>query len=126
MEIKNAIIKSAKLDTGDRGLLTAWLHLDYGCSGQGFGGYALYLPKSYSHREIQSVAGHFIFRCMEIADVTDLCDGEDEDEKFEDFCVNAEIGQFINYKGKQICKVMNASGDAENVYEDEDGEIHGF
>lgn len=69
MEIKNAIIKSAKLDTGDRGLLTAWLHLDYGGSGQGFGGYALYLPKSYSHHELQSVAGHFIFRCMEIAEV---------------------------------------------------------
>lgn len=30
MEIKNAIIKSAKLDTDVRGLLTAWLHLDYG------------------------------------------------------------------------------------------------
>lgn len=71
MEIKNAIIKSAKLDTGDRGLLTSWLHLDYGGSGQGFGGYALYLPKSYSHHEMQSVAGHFIFRCMEIADVTE-------------------------------------------------------
>lgn len=59
-------------------------------------------------------------------DVTELCNGKDEDAKFEDFCVNAEIGQFINYKGKQICKVMNARGDAENVYEDENGEIHGF
>lgn len=59
-------------------------------------------------------------------DVTDACDGEDEDAKFEDFCVNAEIGQFINYDDKQICKVLNARGDAECVYEDEDGEIHGF
>ena len=68
-EIKNAIITSATIDTGDRGLLTAWLYLDYGGSGQGFGGYALYLPKSYSHHEMESPAGHFIFRCMEIAGV---------------------------------------------------------
>jgi hypothetical protein len=68
-EIRNAIISSVSIDTGDRGLLTAWLHLDYGGSGQGFGGYALYLPKSYSHHNLESVAGHFIFRCMEIAGV---------------------------------------------------------
>lgn len=68
-EIKNAVIESAVIDMGDRGLLTAWLHLDYGGAGQGFGGYALYLPKSYSHHEGLSPAGHFIFRCMEIAGV---------------------------------------------------------
>lgn len=68
-EIRNAIISSVSIDTGDRGLLTAWLHLDYGGSGQGFGGYDLYLPKSYSHHNLESVAGHFIFRCMEIAGV---------------------------------------------------------
>lgn len=70
MEIKNAIIKSAVIDTGDRGLLTAWLHLDYGGSGQGFGGYALYLPKSYKHHGANgNYAGHFIFRAMEVAEV---------------------------------------------------------
>ncbi len=68
-EIKNAVIKSAVIDMGDRGLLTAWLHLDYGGSGQGFGGYALYLPKSFSHHSIDSCAGHFLFRCMEVAGV---------------------------------------------------------
>jgi len=69
-EIKNAIITSAVLDTGDRGLLTAWLHLDYGGSGQGFGGYVLYLPKSYKHHTKNGdYAGHFIFRCMEVAGV---------------------------------------------------------
>ena len=69
IETKNAIIESASLSTGDRGFLDCWLTLDYGGSGQGFGGYVLYLPKSYSHHEIKSVAGHFIFRVMEIAGV---------------------------------------------------------
>lgn len=34
-EIKNAIIDSAIIDMGDRGLLTAWIYLDYGGSAQG-------------------------------------------------------------------------------------------
>lgn len=69
MEIKNAVIESVTLEKGDRGFLQCWLHLSYGGSGQGFGGYVLYLPKSYSHHELNSIAGHFIFRCMEIAGV---------------------------------------------------------
>jgi hypothetical protein len=68
-EIKNAVISSVSIDMGEMGLLTAWLYLDYGGSGQGFGGYALYLPKSYKNHKLESVAGHFIFRCMEIAGV---------------------------------------------------------
>ena len=69
MEIRNAVIKSATITSEDHGCLSAWLHLEYGHSGQGFGGYALYLPKSFSHHEIKSVAGHFIWRVMEIAGV---------------------------------------------------------
>lgn len=70
LEIKNAIIESAVIDTGDRGLLTAWLFLDYGGSGQGFGGYSLYLPKDFKHHTNKGdFAGHFIFRCMQIAGV---------------------------------------------------------
>lgn len=69
IEIKNAIIKSVDITTADHGVLSCWLQLDYGGAGQGFGGYTLYLPKSFSHHQMLSHAGHFIWRCMEIADV---------------------------------------------------------
>jgi len=71
VEIKNAVIEKATITCGDRGILDAWLMLNYGGSGQGFGGYVLYCPKSFSHHKIESFAGHHIFRCMEIAGVTD-------------------------------------------------------
>jgi hypothetical protein len=71
IEIKNAVIKRATITSDDHGLLTAWLHLDYGGSGQAFGGYGLYLPKSFRHHKLQSAAGHFIWRAMEIADVSE-------------------------------------------------------
>lgn len=70
METKNAVITSLQLTADDHGMLTAWLMLDYGGSGQGFGGYALYLPRIFKHHEVKSVAGHFIWRVMEIAGVT--------------------------------------------------------
>lgn len=72
MITQNAVIKSVKISSDDHGCLSAWIFLKYSeCSGQGFGGYALYLPKSYSHHEIKSVAGHFIWRVMEIAEVSE-------------------------------------------------------
>lgn len=70
-EIRNAVIESTRLSFSDRGFLDMWLMLDYGGSGQGFGGYTLYLPKSWNHHSLESPAGHFIFRVMEIAGVED-------------------------------------------------------
>lgn len=68
--VSNAVIESAIIDIGDRGCLTAWLTLDYGGAGQCFGGYALYLPKSWTHHEKNAgYAGHFLYRVMEIAGV---------------------------------------------------------
>ncbi len=68
--IQNAIIESVSIDDADRGMLTAWLTLKYDFGGQGFGGHALYLPKSFKHHQLLSAAGHFIWRCMEIGGVT--------------------------------------------------------
>jgi hypothetical protein len=41
VEIKNAVIEGTMLGYEDHGILTCMLHLNYGGSGQGFGGYAL-------------------------------------------------------------------------------------
>lgn len=68
---RNAIISGAEIDIGERGVLDCWLSLDYGdCGAQGFGGYALYLPKGYRHHHLESCAGHFIFRVLEVAGAT--------------------------------------------------------
>jgi hypothetical protein len=70
-EIVNAVIESATIGSGDRGFLDCWITLDYGGAAQGFGGYVLYLPKSFAHHRLLSHGGHHIFRCMEVAGVTE-------------------------------------------------------
>jgi hypothetical protein len=68
--IQNAKITHTDLTIADHGLLSGWITLDYGGSGQGFGGHSLYLPRSFKHHVGQcNFAGHWIFRVMEIAGV---------------------------------------------------------
>ena len=72
MTEKNAVIEYAKITNDDHGMLTIWIGLNYGGSDQGFGGYALYLPKSFKHHnKSDGYCGHFIWRVMEIADVSE-------------------------------------------------------
>lgn len=70
IEIKNVVIESAEITINDRGVLDCWLSLDYGNGRhQGFGGYALHLPRSFKNHQLLSVAGHHLFRILEIAGV---------------------------------------------------------
>jgi hypothetical protein len=70
VETKNAVITGASFDT-ERGL-SAWVHLDYGGSGQGFGGYLLYAPEGWrAHASPVNYAGHFIYRVLEVAGASD-------------------------------------------------------
>ena len=69
VEEMNAIIDSVRLTNDDHGILTAWINLKYANSGQGFGGYVLYTPSREGGDA--NYTGHFIWRVMEIADVTE-------------------------------------------------------
>jgi hypothetical protein len=66
----NAVIQKATITNDDHGMLTVWVMLDYGGSGQGFGGYTLHLPKTSRHYSMEGPAGHFIWRVMEVAGVS--------------------------------------------------------
>jgi len=115
-EIKNAIIKSATITAEDHGLLSAWLHLDFGGSGQGFGGFALYLPKSFTHHEMKSVAGHFIFRCMEIAGVGKWEDMPGKTIRVRgNFSGISEIGHIVNDDWFNPSKDFEAERERENA-----------
>lgn len=97
MEIRNAIIKNARITKADHGVLTAWLDLDYGGMGQGFGGYVLYLPEGCKYHSVWGMAGHFIYRVLQIADVErwDQLPGKTIRVK-QDHCSVRAIGHIIN------------------------------
>lgn len=73
IETMNAVITYAKITNDDHGLLTAYIGLSYGDGGaQAFGGYSLYLPKSFTHSKREAgYAGHFIWRVLEVAGVSE-------------------------------------------------------
>ena len=66
-EIRNAVIVDARIYF-DRGMLTAWLDLDYGSSVQGFGGFALWTPSAMRAVKPTAHAGQFLARCIQVAD----------------------------------------------------------
>lgn len=70
MEIMNAVITGVRFDM-ERGL-TAWVILDYGGAGQGFGGHMLYAPKGWAaHNCGADLTGHFVYRMLEVAGAED-------------------------------------------------------
>lgn len=114
METKNAIIKSTSLSIEDHGVLSAWLHLDYGGSGQGFGGYML-APLELKRAEATlNFAGIFIARTLQIVGV-----GKWENLAGKTIRVRIEgglareIGHFINdewFNPREVFERMEATG----------------
>lgn len=71
--IKNAIVTAATLSTADHGVLSGWLMLDYGGSGQGFGGHALAVLTSLRDvLDSPNYAGSFVVGCMRACGVTEF------------------------------------------------------
>ncbi len=70
---RNAVIKNARISLNDRDLLDCMLELDYGGSGQCFGGYTLHLGPGYAHHNKSKLgpnyAGVFIERVLRMAGV---------------------------------------------------------
>lgn len=66
-EIRNAVIESVTL-SNERGL-SAWLMLDFGDCGQGFGGLLLYSANGDPLAREVNYCGHFIWRVLQVAGV---------------------------------------------------------
>lgn len=67
IETKNAVIENAWIGLNERGFLECEVTLNYGGSCQGFGGYALHIPVGWRHREINSAAGEYIMRVLQVS-----------------------------------------------------------
>lgn len=65
--IQNAVITDVSLSIADHGCLSGWVYLDYGGSGQGFGGYSLY--SIHEGAKSKNFAGLFITRVCQVVDV---------------------------------------------------------
>jgi hypothetical protein len=67
-----AKIESTSLGTEDHGIFTCWLHVNYGGSGQGIGGYSLDGPSGDGYGRVGSAEGmNFIMRLMDACGVDD-------------------------------------------------------
>jgi hypothetical protein len=64
METRNAVIANAGIEIEGRGMLSAYITLDYGDSSQVFG-CGVYAPKNGVNEK--NYAGHFIYRVLEVA-----------------------------------------------------------
>lgn len=116
--IVNAIISGAKFDT-ERGL-SAWVYLDYGGSGQGFGGYLLYAPEGWkNHGSGGNFCGHFIWRVLEIAEVDDWAKLKGRSVRVETTHEKIiAIGHIIHDKWFRIAEEFKVIEDRANVPRD--------
>lgn len=73
MSIENGIIDSATIQLERGFALSVWIHLNFDCGSQGFGGFVLggTSGKAGDHANQANLAAEFICRCMEIAGVED-------------------------------------------------------
>jgi hypothetical protein len=73
IEERNAKITSTMLGIEDHGIMTFMLHLDYGGSGQGAGGYVLDTPikknGKFSHRQGVAAGMDIILKILELLNV---------------------------------------------------------
>ena len=70
-EIKNAIIERTMLGYEDHGIFTCYLYLNYGGSGQGFGGYFLDSYDEEKQERIGSAYGmDFIVSILKVMEVS--------------------------------------------------------
>lgn len=68
-KIGNAKITSTTITNDAHGSLSIMIHVKHKDGCQGFGGYALYFPKTYKKEGRYNITGHFIWRVLEVADV---------------------------------------------------------
>lgn len=67
--VQNAIIESAAINIERGGILDVSLQLCLEGGSQSFGGWSLYLDRSFANHKMEGIAGHHIFRVMKIAGV---------------------------------------------------------
>ena len=83
METKNAKITSTMLGTEDHGILSFYLYLDYGGSGQGAGGYSLDTPIKTGNTFLRRVGtAEGLSLIMEILEIVGVGKWEDLPGKY--------------------------------------------